>query len=75
MPQPKLKPIYQLTEEEYHQHTSDYDGICLACGEWSCGGVEPDARGYECDGCGMRKVYGAEEALMMGRLDLVGEEE
>lgn len=39
-------------------------GICLACGEEAYG-VEPDARRYECESCGERKVYGAEELLMM----------
>ena len=29
-------------------------------------GVEPDARRYECETCGAREVYGAEELLMMG---------
>jgi len=40
-------------------------GFCLACGEEAYG-VEPDARGYECESCGANKVYGAEELLMMG---------
>jgi hypothetical protein len=39
-------------------------GICLACGEEQYG-VEPDARKYECESCGARKVYGAEELLFM----------
>ena len=40
------------------------EGLCMACGEISdC--VEPDARGYECESCGERKVYGATEALLM----------
>ena len=39
-------------------------GICLACGEEATG-CEPDARKYECDCCGKRAVYGAEEALLM----------
>jgi hypothetical protein len=39
-------------------------GFCLACGEESYG-VEPDARRYECESCGERKVYGAEEILLM----------
>jgi hypothetical protein len=43
----------------------DGRGFCLACGaEADC--VEPDARGYECESCGARKVYGAEELVMMG---------
>lgn len=42
-------------------------GFCIACGNEQ-DGCEPDARGYECDACGERKVYGAEEILMMGLL-------
>jgi hypothetical protein len=40
-------------------------GFCIACGNEQ-GGCEPDARGYECEDCGARKVYGAEELLLMG---------
>ena len=39
-------------------------GVCMACGE-SADGCEPDARKYECDMCGERQVYGAEECLLM----------
>lgn len=39
-------------------------GFCLGCGQ-EASGVEPDARRYECESCGMRKVYGLEELLMM----------
>ena len=42
----------------------DNSGFCLACGEQAYG-VEPDARKYECESCGKRMVYGAEECLMM----------
>ena len=38
-------------------------GFCVACG-YEQNGVEPDARKYECEDCGERKVYGAEELLM-----------
>lgn len=44
-------------------------GVCLSCGE-TCGGVEPDAREYACPSCGERQVYGLEELLMMGRLEI-----
>ena len=43
----------------------DYTGFCLACGE-DAYGVEPDARRYECESCGAKAVYGAEEVLIMG---------
>jgi hypothetical protein len=38
-------------------------GICVACGE-DAEGCEPDARNYECESCGERQVFGAEELLM-----------
>ena len=43
----------------------DNPGFCLACGE-EVDGCEPDAREYECESCGERRVYGAEEILLMG---------
>jgi hypothetical protein len=39
-------------------------GFCVKCGA-DAEGVEPDARGYECESCGERGVYGAEELLLM----------
>jgi hypothetical protein len=44
--------------------SGDYIGICVACGHEQ-EGVEPDARSYSCESCNARKVYGAEELLMM----------
>lgn len=42
----------------------DNPGFCTACGE-RVDGVEPDARGYDCECCGEAgTVYGAEELLM-----------
>jgi ribosomal protein L37E len=40
-------------------------GYCLACGEQAFG-IEPDARKYQCESCGMPKVYGSQELLLMG---------
>lgn len=42
--------------------SGDNAGFCVACGCDACG-VEPDARNYECEECGERKVFGAEELL------------
>lgn len=42
----------------------DNPGICIACGA-DQDGCEPDARRHECESCGARKVYGAEELLLM----------
>lgn len=41
----------------------DNRGFCTICGE-EAHGVEPDACEYECESCGQRSVYGAEELLI-----------
>jgi hypothetical protein len=63
------KEIITISESEYIQHTQDSDGLCLACHEFTCGGVEPDATGYECESCGKKKVMGTEQALVMGLIE------
>ena len=49
---------------ESAQTSLDNPGFCLACGE-DADGCEPDARNYECDACGEKQVFGAEEVLFM----------
>lgn len=44
-------------------------GICVGCGNIQ-DGCEPDAREYTCDDCGLDKVYGLEEALIQGLVEL-----
>lgn len=66
--------IYKLSEEEWNHHRGAYDGLCLACGEWSTGGVEPDARKYKCTSCQAMKVYGAEEVLIMDRVEFTDDD-
>lgn len=43
--------------------TLDDGGFCLGCGQ-ECQGIEPDARGYKCEACGEKLVFGDEEILM-----------
>jgi len=47
--------------EDSHSSLSN-PGFCIACGE-DADGCEPDAERYECDSCGKRAVYGAEQLL------------
>ena len=57
--------VERITEAvERSMMECEYIGFCLACGNEQ-DGCEPDAQQYECDDCGERAVYGAEEILMM----------
>lgn len=58
MAAPSIEEVIEAVQDD------DNSGFCLSCGEQAWG-VEPDARGYECESCGEHKVYGAEECLMM----------
>jgi len=54
----------RVVEAVEAQMTSlDNPGICVKCGAdaYEC---EPDARKYECECCGEKAVYGAEELLL-----------
>ena len=50
------------------------NGGCIACGDLQMGDVEPDARNRTCESCGEPKVYGLEELIVMGKLDLEDED-
>jgi hypothetical protein len=63
--------IARLTVAEYHDHDNSNDGYCEACGEWTTGGCEPDAREIPCEACGEPKVFGTEEALVEGLIEIV----
>jgi len=57
-----LERILEIAEESMMDLGSP--GVCTACGA-ETDGCEPDARNYECDDCGEREVFGAEELLLM----------
>ena len=63
----KLHPSVNLEmlEDAVHRQRFGLDnpGYCMACGMES-DSCEPDARNYECQSCGEREVYGAEELFM-----------
>lgn len=52
-----LERVMTAVEED------DNLGFCTSCGE-EVHGVEPDARGYDCEYCESPTVYGAQELLM-----------
>jgi hypothetical protein len=62
----------QVSENEISDAMADgMGGACLNCEE-RVREVEPDARKYKCEFCGEMKVYGFEELLMMGEVELTG---
>lgn len=61
---------YSVTPDDLQDGTL---GICLNCGNIR-DGCEPDARNYECDSCEEHMVFGLEEALIMGALDITDED-
>ena len=56
---PTIEQVMEAVEND------DGTGFCNKCG-YQQDGCEPDARKYECEACGEKSVYGAEELLMMG---------
>lgn len=64
----QFKP--SLSSDELSEAMSDgSQGFCLACGAEAYG-VEPDARRYTCESCNQPKVYGLEELLIMGLMEV-----
>jgi len=58
------KPRITFEQLEAAIESDEYLGFCLACGAEHTG-IEPDARRYLCEECGERRVYGAEEIMLM----------
>lgn len=60
------KPKPQFTAEEIRDGMT---GICFECHEEQHG-CEPDMRNGTCESCGKKRVFGLEEALFMGEIEL-----
>jgi predicted RNA-binding Zn-ribbon protein involved in translation (DUF1610 family) len=60
---------FRLSENQYRNLCDEYGGYCISCGV-EVSGVEPDAREYTCEDCGAEQVYGIEELLVMGLVDI-----
>lgn len=59
-----------ITEKQYRDMRENLGGICLLCGE-KAQDVEPDACNYRCSYCGKLEVFGIEELLIHGQLEIV----
>lgn len=61
--------MISIKSNDYMQMADSSTGICLDCGAHvDC--VEPDAEQYVCEDCGEEMVYGVEQALIMGLIDI-----
>jgi len=66
----------KMTEVAFQADCTDSNGYCSSCDEvTNWGGVEPDARKYQCEVCEKMTVYGMEESILMGFITFVGEKE
>jgi len=60
----------RISMSRYEEATENSEGYCSACKKWTAECCEPDAREYECPRCKQPKVYGCEEAMMMGLVEV-----
>ena len=68
-----MKKKYQVvcvSEADYLSACDSYMGWCRACGDLTTDCVEPDATHYRCEACDERQVFGAENALLGGLIEL-----
>lgn len=58
-----------MSESEYLDAQDNYIGYCTSCGadHTEC---EPDARKRFCEACHKHTVYGAQELLIAGKIEL-----
>ena len=62
--------MIKMSGSEYIERSENNEGICLACLEEAYG-VEPDARNYTCEACGWNEVFGLDELMIMGKIDIL----
>lgn len=69
----RLKPL-RISMADYQDMAECSMGFCLDCSDWTTETVEPDAEYLPCETCDAEAVVGAEEALVMGVLDVQDDE-
>ena len=67
---PSKHEAKQISVEQYEEATDASEGFCTSCQAFTTDCVEPDAEGYKCEACGERAVVGAEQALLLGVIEL-----
>jgi hypothetical protein len=65
----------KVSVEDYNEAVDQYLGWCPLCEDFTRDSTEGDAEDYECELCGEDSVMGAENALLMGVITLIGVED
>lgn len=61
----------EMDADEFQEAMDGNEGFCTgACQEFTADSVEPDAEGYRCPVCRQMTVCGAEQALIMGHIEI-----
>jgi hypothetical protein len=63
-----------MTYDEFTAATNGLGspGVCLSCGDYDeYAGCEPDAEHYECSACGEKQLFGLDQALLLGKIQIV----
>jgi hypothetical protein len=61
--------MIKLSEDRYDSLCDAHTGLCRSCeAEREC--TEPDAENYTCEACGADDVFGCEQLLIMGELEI-----
>jgi len=65
-----VRKTISVSLEDYEAATQDYLGWCPECGDFTRDSTEPDAENYDCPECEQDIVVGAENAMIMGLIDI-----
>lgn len=66
----KPRGCVAISMDRYQEACESYEGWCDVCGDFTRGSTEPDAENYDCEQCGGLTVCGAEQALLLGKIDI-----
>jgi hypothetical protein len=62
--------VKSFSAEEFQDMCDESQGFCTTCQDFTRDTCEPDACNYDCPECMKLTVFGAEQAMMMGLLEV-----
>jgi Zn finger protein HypA/HybF involved in hydrogenase expression len=60
----------KITQKRFETAMEKYEGWCTTCCRFTRNQTEPDAEEYDCWKCNGKTVMGAEQALLLGEIEL-----